>query len=242
MTPSTVAPVDFVMPVYNEGENIARTLDEMDRQVKIPKRVLVVYDFDEDTTVPVVRELMPRYPWVELHKNTLGRGVLNAIRAGIAATKSEVVIVTMADLSDDLSVVPRMVDMIQDEGYDIVCASRYMRGGRQIGGPWLKGLMSRTAGVSLHWLAGFPTHDATNAFRAYRRSVLLEFPIESEGGGFAYSLEITSKAFAAGRRISEVPSTWRDRSAGKSQFKLRAWLPHYLRWYLFALTHRPRRA
>jgi dolichol-phosphate mannosyltransferase len=241
MTDNTLPQVDFVMPVFNEGDNIARALDELDRQVAIPKRVLVVYDFDEDNTVPVVRALLPKYPWVELHKNALGRGVLNAIRAGIAATFADVVIVTMADLSDDLSVVPRMVGLIQNEGYDIVCASRYMRGGRQIGGPWVKGLMSRTAGVSLHWLAGFPTHDATNAFRAYRRSVLVEFPIESQGG-FAYSLEITSKAYAAGRRIAEVPSTWRDRSAGKSQFKLRAWLPHYLRWYFFALTHRPRRA
>ena len=49
-----------------------------------------------------------------------------------------------------------------------------MRGGRQIGGPRLKGLLSRVAGLSLHWLAGLPTHDATNAFRAYRRSVLVE--------------------------------------------------------------------
>jgi dolichol-phosphate mannosyltransferase len=241
MTDGTRQQVDFVMPVFNEGDNIAVALDELDKQVTIPKRVLVVYDFDEDNTVPVVRALLPRYPWVELHRNTIGRGVLNAIRAGIAATVADVVIVTMADLSDDLSVIPRMVELIQDEGYDIVCASRYMKGGRQIGGPLLKGLMSRTAGVSLHWLAGFPTHDATNAFRAYRRSVLLEFPIESQGG-FAYSLEITSKAHAAGRRITEVPSTWRDRSAGKSQFKLRAWLPHYLRWYFYALTHRPRKA
>ncbi len=146
----------------------------------------------------------------------------------------------MADLSDDLSVVSSMVDLINHEGYDIVCASRYMRGGSQIGGPWLKGLMSRTAGLSLYWLSGFPTHDATNAFRAYRRSVLMDFPIESRGG-FAYSLEITAKARAAGRRITEVPSTWRDRSAGRSQFKLRAWLPHYLRWFVYALTHPPRR-
>jgi dolichol-phosphate mannosyltransferase len=241
MTNGTAVEVDFVMPVFNEGGNIAHALDELDRQVTLSKRVLIIYDFDEDDTVPVVQALLPRYPWVELHKNTLGRGVVNAIRAGIAATSAEVVIVTMADLSDDLTVVPRMVELIHNDGYDIVCASRYMRGGRQIGGPWLKGLMSRTAGVSLHWLAGFPTHDATNAFRAYRRSVLVEFPIESQGG-FAYSLEITSKAHAAGRRIAEVPSTWRDRSAGKSQFKLRAWLPHYLRWYFHALTHRPRRA
>jgi dolichol-phosphate mannosyltransferase len=227
------------MPVYNEGANIGRALAEIFEHVAIPKRVLVVYDFDGDDTVPVVRDLAPRYPGVELVKNTIGRGVLNAVRAGIAATTAEVVVITMADLSDDVSIVPRMVELIGRDGYDIVCASRYMRGGRQIRGPRLKGLMSRMAGLSLHWLAGLPTHDATNAFRAYRREVLLETPIESVGG-FEYSLEITAKAFAAGRRITEVPSTWRDRSAGQSRFKLRQWLPHYLKWYVYALTHRPR--
>ena len=228
------------MPVYNEGANIGRALAEIYEHVAIPKRVLVVYDFEGDDTVPVVRELATRYPGVELVRNTIGRGVLNAIRAGIASTTAEVVVITMADLSDDVSIVPRMVELIGRDGYDIVCASRYMRGGRHIGGPWLKGLMSRAAGLSLRWLASLPTHDATNAFRAYRRRILLETSIESVGG-FEYSLEITAKAFAAGRRITEVPSTWRDRSAGQSRFKLRQWLPHYLKWYGYALTHRPGR-
>ena len=58
-----------------------------------------------------------------------------------------------------------------------------------------------------------PTHDATNAFRAYRRDVLKSIPIESDGG-FEYTLEITAKAYAAGPKITEVPSTWRDRTAG----------------------------
>jgi glycosyltransferase involved in cell wall biosynthesis len=228
------------MPVYNEGPNIGRALAEIYAKVPLAKRVLVVYDFEEDNTLPVVRELAPGYPGVELVKNSLGRGVLNAVRAGIRQATAEVVIVTMADLSDDVSIVPRMVELIRDEGYDIVCASRYMRGGQQIGGPRLKKFLSRLAGVSLYWLAGFPTHDATNAFRAYRRSVLAETEIESRGG-FEYSLEITAKAFAAGRRITEIPSTWRDRSAGQSRFKLRAWLPHYLHWYFYTLNHRPRR-
>jgi glycosyltransferase involved in cell wall biosynthesis len=235
----TPAPaVDFVMPVYNEGANITTALVEIAEKVPLPKRVLVVYDFDEDNTLPVLRELAPEYPWVEPVKNTLGRGVLNAIRAGIAATSADVVIVTMADLSDDIRIVPEMVRLIQDGSHDIVCASRYMRGGQQIGGPRFKKLLSRAAGVSLHWLAGWPTHDATNAFRAYRRDILLETPITS-AGGFAYTLEITAKAFAAGRKITELPSIWRDRSAGKSRFLLRQWLPHYLKWYLYALTHRP---
>ena len=232
--------VDFVMPVYNEGGNIARALEEIDRYVSIPKRVLVIYDFDEDDTLPVLRRLAPQYPWVRAVRNERGRGVLNAIRAGVAAAEAEVVIITMADLSDDLTVVPKMVDLIRNRGYDIVAASRYMKGGRQIGGPLLKKTMSRVAGVSLYWLGALPIHDATNAFRAYRRQLLLDIPIESQGG-FAYSLELTAKAHAAGRRIGEVPSTWRDRSAGQSRFRLRAWLPHYLKWYGYALTHRPPR-
>ena len=175
----------------------------------------------------------------QARKEHLGRGVLNAVRAGIAATTAEVVVITMADLSDDLRIIPRMVDLIRDEGYDIVCASRYMQGGQQIGGPRLKKLLSRVAGVSLYWLAGLPTHDATNAFRAYRRSWLAVTDITSRGG-FAYSLEITAKAFAAGRPITEIPSIWTDRSTGQSRFKLRQWLPHYLYWYFYALTHRPR--
>src|SRR5262249_24124390 len=162
------------MPVYNEGPNIACALEEIARSVPLSKRVLIVYDFDGDDTIPVVRGLADRYPWAMLHKNDLGRRVVNAVKAGILAAEAEVLDVTMADRSDRLSVVAPMVELIKGEGYDIVCASRYMRGGRQIGGPRLKGLLSRTAGLSLYWLGGLPTHDATNAFRAYRRSVLTD--------------------------------------------------------------------
>jgi dolichol-phosphate mannosyltransferase len=233
------AEVDLIMPVYNEGPNIARALAEIAAKIPNEKRVLIVFDFDEDDTLPVVRALQGQYPWVELVRNTIGRGVLNAVRAGIAATTAEVVIVTMADLADDLGIVPEMVRLILAEGFDVVCASRYMTGGRQIGGPGLKKFLSRAAGLSLHRLAGLPTHDATNAFRAYRRALLSEIVIESRGG-FEYSLEITAKAFAAGKKITEIPTTWRDRSAGQSRFQLRKWLPHYLHWYWYTLTHRPR--
>lgn len=227
--------IDFIIPVYNEGANIANALAEIYATVTRPKRVLIVYDFDGDDTVPVVRELATSYPGLNLVRNTIGRGVINAVRAGVQAAQADVVIVSMADLSDDLGVVDDMVRLIRDDGYDIVCASRYMRGGRQVGGPVVKRLLSRVAGVSLYWLGGLPTHDATNAFRAYRLSVLHEIPIESSGG-FEYSLEITAKAHVAGYRVTEVPATWRDRAAGRSRFRLVKWLPHYLNWYLYALT------
>jgi hypothetical protein len=122
-------------------------------------------------------------------------------------------------------------------GADVVSASRYMRGGHQIGGPALKRLMSRTAGLTLHWFAGVATHDPTNNFKMYSRRFLDTVTIESTAG-FELALELTVKATIARRRVAEVPTTWRDRTAGVSNFKLRKWLPHYLHWYWVALRAR----
>ncbi len=145
----------------------------------------------------------------------------------------------MADGSDEPHIVDRMVARAHD-GADVVAASRYMKGGHQIGGPLLKRLMSRTAGLSLHWIAGVPTHDPTNNFKLYRRTFLEATPIESTAG-FELALELTVKATLGGRRVAEIPTTWRDRTAGQSNFQLRKWLPHYLRWYVVALRGRFRR-
>ena len=229
--------VDFIVPVFNEGKNIGSMLAELYRAVEYPKRVLIVYDRDDDDTLPVVGPLLGQYEGLTLLRNTRGTGVLNAIRSGIDAATGDVVIVTMADLSDDPIIANEMVRRIRAGEADVVCASRYMRGGKQIGGGALKKTLSRLAGLSLYFM-GFPVHDATNAFRAYRRDVLKSFEIESQGG-FEYSLELTAKAHAAGFRVVEVPTQWRDRSAGQSRFRLFKWLPRYIRWYLYALTHRP---
>jgi hypothetical protein len=97
--------------------------------------------------------------------------------------------------------------------------------------------MSRAAGLSLHHLAGVKTHDPTNNFKLYRRDFLDSITIESEAG-FELALELTVKATIAGRRVAELPTVWRDRTVGQSNFKLRKWLPHYLRWYVAALRAR----
>jgi hypothetical protein len=120
-------------------------------------------------------------------------------------------------------------------GADVVAGSRYVRGGRQVGGPLAKHLMSRWAGLSLHYFAGLPIRDATNNFRAYSRRVIDEIPVESEAG-FVLALELTLKAHWRGWRVAEVPTTWHDRTAGRSRFRFFAWLPHYLRWYFRALA------
>ena len=218
------------MPVYNEGENVVPTLrGVVERTQTRPLEVLVVYDFDEDTTVPVVKRLQAEIPELRLHHNTIGRGVLNAIKSGFAAARAPYVLVTMGDGSDDARDIDPMYELARG-GADVVAGSRYMRGGRQLGGPLLKRTLSRGAGLSLHWLAGIPVHDATSNFRLYSKRLLDQVTIESDGG-FELGIELTVKAYLLGMRVAEVPTTWRDRTAGQSRFQLWEWLPRYLRWY-----------
>ncbi len=229
-------PYSIILPVYNEAENFPALMDEVERLLKQPFTMYVVYDFEEDTTLPVARRLAEIRPWLRLVRNDVGAGVVNALKAGFQSVESGPALVMMADLSDDLSVVEDMLRLYH-EGARIVCASRYMKGGAQIGGPLVKRTMSRTAGLLLRFLVKFPTHDPTNNFRLYDAKLVEELGIESNGG-FEVALELTAKAFRRGVPIAEVPSTWRDRTAGESRFRLLHWLPQYLRWYLHALFGR----
>lgn len=229
----------IVLPVYNEGAAVEPVLRVLSAAVTTPRELVVVYDFDGDTTVPVIARLASEIPGLRGLRNDLGRGVLNAMKAGIAGTAAPYVLISMADGSDEPGVVDPMVALART-GADVVSASRYMRGGRQVGGPPLKRLMSRTAGLTLHWFGGVATHDPTNNFKLYSRRLLDATTIESEAG-FELALELTVKATLAGRRVAEVPTTWRDRTAGQSNFRLRKWLPHYLHWYWVAMRGRFRR-
>jgi len=228
--------LSVVIPVYNEGEHVVPVLKALASSIATPHELVVVYDFDGDTTVPVIERLRHDLPTLRGLRNDLGRGVLNAMKAGIAGTTGRYVLITMADGSDEPGVIDSMVSLA-GAGADVVAGSRYMRGGGQVGGPPLKRVLSRVAGLSLHWLARVPTHDATNNFKLYSRRFLDSVTIQSTAG-FELALELTVKATLQGRQVAEVPTTWRDRTAGTSNFKLRQWLPHYLHWYRLAFTGR----
>jgi dolichol-phosphate mannosyltransferase len=231
--------LSIVLPVFNEGEAVEPILRALSAQVRTPHEMVVVYDFDADTTVPVIARLAAEVAGLRGLRNDLGRGVLNAMKAGIAATATPYVLISMADGSDEPEVIDPMMALARN-GADVVAASRYVRGGRQLGGPLLKRLMSRTAGLTLHWFAGVAIHDPTSNFKLYSRRFLEATPIESSAG-FELALELTVKATLAGWTVAEVPTTWRDRTSGQSNFKLREWLPHYLRWYGVAFRGRLRR-
>ncbi|HKD78584.1 MAG TPA: glycosyltransferase [Candidatus Angelobacter sp.] len=231
--------LSIVIPVYNEGANFPALWSEISTLIKSDFLAFVIYDFTEDDTLPVVARIVSGGE-NRLHaiKNQRGQGVVGAIMTGFDVVPDGPVLVVMADLSDDLGQVDRMLEFYA-RGYNVVAGSRYMKGGRLIGGPFFKQLLSRIAGTSLWWLRGLPTHDATNAFKIYDRAMVRSLKVQSRGG-FELNLELTVKAFLAGYKITEVPATWRDRTAGKSRFRLWNWLPRYLRWYFYAFrpSHR----
>jgi len=226
--------LSVIRPVYNEADNVRHLFDQLRTKVSVPMEVLIVYDREDDNTLPVVRAIATHYPFViRLVQNRFGAGALNAIKTSFLESRCEAVVVVMADLSDDLSRVDEMYQLVTMTGFDVVNGSRYAPGGHQIGGPFLKRLFSRLAGVSLRYLVKLPTHDVTNSFKMYRREFLKHITLESTGG-FEVGMELVVKAFVNGGRITELPTTWTDRTTGQSRFHLWRWLPHYLRWYFYA--------
>jgi len=233
--PSNHTKLIILSPVRNEKENILNTLKEIETQIKTPHEILILYGDDGDNTIPVLKNFLKKKPKsnLKLLKNHYKGGVAKVLLTGFEAANADYTAVIMADLSDDLLLVDKMVSLM-DQGYDLISGSRYMKGGKQIGGPFFKKTLSRLAGITLNFLAGIPTHDATNSFRLYRTQRLKGIMIESIKG-FEINLEILAKFFLNGYRITELPTTWKDRKKGKSSFKFLHWLPGYLKWYFVIL-------
>ena len=224
--------VTIVVPAYNEGEEILPVLDRLFESVQLHCEVLIVVDDAADSTIPVVEEYARKEPRIRCLVNSHGPGPANAIRFGIDAAAAPVTVVTMADGCDD----PRQIDdlaRLVDRGVAVAAASRYMPGGQQVGGPLLKGLMSKTAGRSLALLARIGTRDATNSFKAYSTDFVRKVGIDSRDG-FEIGIELTAKARRMRMPVAEIPTIWLDRQAGVSNFKIAQWIPVYLRWYRFA--------
>jgi dolichol-phosphate mannosyltransferase len=228
------APLTVIVPVFNEGRNLRAWWEAAQSHLPSGTQIRLVYDGDEDDTLPVAGALAKAGAPISAIRNAR-RGVLFAIRTGLASVEAGPVLVAMADLSDDFSLVPAMLGAYR-AGADVVVASRYARGGRQLGGPWLKGQLARWGGRSLKWLAGFPVSDATNSFRLYDAAMVRGMRLESRGG-FEVGFEITLQAWRSGRSVSEIPCTWRGRTVGTSRFRLIHWLPRYARLWAAAMRH-----
>jgi dolichol-phosphate mannosyltransferase len=162
------------------------------------------------------------------------RGFGSALRRAFQEASGDVLVPMMADASEDPRDVVRLVEAMRDD-LDVVAGSRYMAGGGIVGNT-VKQRMSRLYSLLCRLAGGPRIHDISNAFKAYRRSVVESVPTVAES--FDVSVELTLKAHLAGFRVGEVPTVWTNRKEGRSNFSIRTELRNYGRWLTLALRSR----
>ncbi|MFH1225469.1 MAG: glycosyltransferase [Candidatus Diapherotrites archaeon] len=226
-----------IIPARNEEETIAPAIGALRKTLKGNYEIIVVNDSSADNTAGIVARLEGARRSIRL-VHSEKRGFANALLRGIAASRSQAVVPVMADLCDRPEDVNLMFGKMA-EGYGIVCASRYMKGGRRIGGSRAKAFFSWFVGLLFNRLIGVPTADSTNSFKMYRKDVLRKvLPKLLKGGSFSFSLEVTMLAYFSGFRITELPTVWRERSEGVSKFNVPNMAPEYFSVFLDALKRK----
>ena len=235
MTASAAPRLSILLPVRNEGANLKLMLKILEAVVEVPHEVLVVYDFPEDDSIPVVEALQQTLSNVRLVHNTIGRGGVNAIRAGVEAAAGEYILIFVADDTGPVLSIEEMMGLM-DEGCDFVSCTRYAHGGRRLGGSMLSQLLSRTANRLFHAIAGCRLTDATTGIKMFRRALFEKFDLQAAQVGWAGIFEMAIKAQAMGFTLGEIPIISVDRLyGGRSTFRAWPWMREYLRWFLWGV-------
>ena len=227
------APLDIIIPIYNEGDKVLKLLSTFQDIVKTRIRVLLCYDHEDDNVFHYKDDLSKLNFNVVFVKNP-SSGPCAAIKEGLFYGESECVIVYPADDFLNVKIIDKMYFAFKEKN-DIVVASRFIKGGSMKGCPLIKSILVRVASTTLFILSSIPVKDASNGFRLFSRHLLNLVDIESKVG-FAYSLELLAKCNRLKLKIHEIPAQWEERSEGSSRFKIFKWLPEYLKWYFYGLS------
>jgi len=229
----------FVIPAHNEENNIRQTVDELRAALQkavIPYEIIVVNDNSEDHTPEVVETIAQADRHVKLVNRTPPCGFGRAVRTGIDHITGDVVIIYMADLSDDPRDAIRYYEKIE-EGYDCVFGSRFRPESRVEKYPLLKLLVNRIVNRCIQLMFFCPYNDLTNAFKAYRADVVDECgPFHASH--FNITIEMSLSALTHKYSIAQIPINWYGRTWGSSHLKISEMGRRYLAVLLKAFSER----
>jgi dolichol-phosphate mannosyltransferase len=179
--------------------------------------------------------MSPQYPTIRAVHNTLGAGILNALRSGVGEARGKYVLIFAADEVGPVLAIDDMIALM-DQGCDFVSCTRYAHGGRRLGGSWIGGMLSRVANWMFCRLSGCRLTDATTGIKMFKPALFEQLHLQARPIGWAVAFEMGIKAQLAGLRLGEVPIVSIDRLyGGKSTFALGSWTIEYLRWFLWGL-------
>jgi dolichol-phosphate mannosyltransferase len=221
--------LSVVIPAQNEEGCIAATVEHLYvelRLQRVPHEIVVVDDGSTDETWGILQRTIANVPTLHPVQNQGPHGFGNAVTLGFDVMQGDAVVVMMADESDDCRDVVRYWRLL-NEGWDAVFGSRFMSGGGVIDYPWTKLYINRLANRFLRVLFRVPLNDFTNAFKAYRKSVIDGCrPFLSPH--FNLTVELPLKTIVRGYSWTTMPITWRNRRSGISKLKIKEMGSRYL--------------
>jgi dolichol-phosphate mannosyltransferase len=223
--------IAIIIPVFKEQDTIAKVLRDIDQSLIEPAIVYIIADFETDPTISVAKNAsvsLAVQVCFLIQDGTFGPA--SAIKLGIESSKEKYIVFMTADDSDDATDIPLLVSNLR-KGNTVVCASRYAKDGKHIGGPKVKYFLSWLAGQIVRYVTRLNICDPTNLFKAVTREFLDEISIESKYG-FTIGLELVGKANTLSRSVIEIPTVWHERTVGASSFQTLKWIPTYTYWFL----------
>lgn len=229
MNSSALKLLSIIIPARDEEGCIASTISHLHLELElrgVPHEIVVVDDGSTDRTWEILTDLHQSSPWLNPVQNLGLHGFGRAISCGLNHYTGDCVVIMMADESDDCRDVVRYWEEL-NKGYDCIFGSRFMRGGGVIDYPKVKLLLNRMANAFIQVLFRHGLNDTTNAFKAYRRSVIDGIrPILSPH--FNITVELPMKAIVRGYTFETIPITWRNRRHGEAKLKIREMGSRYL--------------
>ena len=227
--------VTVIIPMYNEEENVVKTIHEVNEILKTFEEyeIIAVDDGSFDKTFERASIAALENPKVKVLSHSKNCGMGKALRTGFKKAEGDVIITIDADLSYDTSYIPKLIDAL-DEETDIVIGSQYMDGGKTEDIPYLRLFISKMANKIVGYAMANNVSTVTGVFRAYRREVLDS--IELDSNGTEINPEILSKANAIGFNIKEIPVTLGGRKLGESKVKIKSTTISHL---LFTFHEKP---
>jgi uncharacterized protein (TIRG00374 family) len=217
--------VSVVIPAHNEVENIPVLLAALIPVLEAHEEtrdfeLVLVDDNSKDGTGRLIDSYTEKDNRIKAVHRTDTPGFGNAVKTGLRNASGDILIPVMADLSDSPEDIPKLVQKI-NEGYDVAYGSRFCNGGSTHDYPWKKMIANRAFNNSVRLLFGIRHKDVTNAFKAYRRTVLEAIGFDNlEATGFDLTVEIPMKAHVLGFSSVEVPVSWHERKKGEAKLKL----------------------
>jgi dolichol-phosphate mannosyltransferase len=211
-----------VIPARDEEASLPSTLRELHAEfVKegIPHEIVVIDDGSKDSTWSVLQSLKSEIPTLVPTQNPGPNGFGCAIIHGFGKIRGDAVVIMMADASDSPRDAVRYWRLLND-GYDCAFGSRFIRGGSVVDYPGLKLFVNRLANLFIKVLFNIRLNDTTNAFKAYRRTVI-EGCRPFLSAHFNLTVEIPLKAIVRGFTWTVVPISWQNRKHGEAKLKIK---------------------